>query len=46
MTCDKQETSYTLVFGVAGILIAFIALLVAYMQLRRMRQLHHTYELA
>jgi hypothetical protein len=46
MVSDKQETSYTLVFGVAGILIAFTALLVAYMQLRRTRPVHHIYELA
>jgi hypothetical protein len=46
MASDKQETSYTLVFGIAGIMIAFTALLVAYMQLRRTRRMHHVYELA
>jgi hypothetical protein len=46
MAPDNQEMSYTLVFGVAGVLIAFTALLVAYMQLRRTRPVHHIYELA
>jgi hypothetical protein len=46
MASDKQETRYTLVFGVVGIMIAFTALLVACMQLRRTRLVHRIYELA
>ena len=46
MASDKQDTSFSLVFGIAGTLIAFTALLVAYMQLRKMRRVHVVYELA
>jgi len=46
MENDAQETRFTLIFGIAGILIAFTALAVAYLQLRRMRRVHAIYELA
>jgi hypothetical protein len=47
MMSDKQETSYTLVFGIASILIAFTALMIAFLQLRRMDRVRikHIYEL-
>jgi hypothetical protein len=38
--------SYTLVFGIAGLFIAFTALLVAYLQLRRTMRVRYVYELA
>jgi hypothetical protein len=48
MANDKQEMSYSLVFGIAGIMIASTALLVAYLQFRKSRRVHHVhvYELA
>jgi uncharacterized integral membrane protein len=46
MASDKQEMSFTLLFGIAGILIAFAALTVAFLQLRKTRRVHHVYELA
>jgi hypothetical protein len=46
MAGDKQEMSSTLVFGISGTTIALVALLVAFMQLRKMRRMHHVYELA
>jgi len=41
-----QEISSTLIFGIASTLIAFAALSIAYLQLRRMRRVHQIYELA
>jgi hypothetical protein len=46
MAAGMQEMSYTLVFGIAGIMVAFAALLVAYLQLRKSRRVHYVYELA
>ena len=46
MDNGTQETSSTLIFGIASILIAFAALSIAYLQLRRMRRVHQIYELA
>jgi hypothetical protein len=46
MAASMQEMSYTLVFGIAGIMVDFAALLVAYLQLRKSRRVHSVYELA
>jgi protein-S-isoprenylcysteine O-methyltransferase Ste14 len=48
MSNDAEETGLSLIFGIVGILIAFTALLIAYLQLRRMRteRIQVVYELA
>jgi len=46
MSGDAQEISLSFVFGIVGTSIAFTALLIAYLQLRRMRRIHAIYELA
>lgn len=46
MEPDKQEMKYTLIFGISGTFVACAALLMAYLQLRRSRRVHHIYELA
>jgi hypothetical protein len=46
MASDKQETSFTLLFGIAGVLIASAALVIAFLQLRKTRRVHQVYELA
>jgi FtsH-binding integral membrane protein len=40
MASDKQEMGYTLVFGIAGVMIASTALFVAYLQLKARRVQH------
>lgn len=46
MPSANQEMSYTLVFGIAGLLVALTAVLVAFLQLRRTRRVRYVYELA
>lgn len=41
-----QDTNLSLVFGIMGTLIAFTALLVAFLQLRRAKRIYRIYELA
>jgi hypothetical protein len=46
MSSDKQEASFTLLFGIAGVLIALAAWVVAFLQLRKTRRVQLVYELA